>query len=308
MRIAFVGQARYFLAASLEGKYNGVEGRFYDLDPLFLDTNQLVNTLVEFAPDFIVFFRPDFYSEVSNILYDLNIAPLIGFLTEPVGTKSMIRVDNLRERRAQLQKNLASLRIDFIICFTNDLADFVSAIRPVTFVMPLPVNDIFYTGIKVSQKFEKPVFIGRLNDYRSKILNTIKHRHDPLIIDNGFTYSSFSNFAPDDGVIAINIHVGRMKTFEHRVLLHMAMSHLVISQPLVPSFGLLPNCEYLVFETGMELESQLVNVRDNPDLASWIAARGHEMAERHRASIVWVQLAKSLLILGPMSSRSRNNK
>lgn len=295
MRIAFVGQGRYFLAASFEGRQGKVLGKFFDLDSRGARLENLLSNLIDYSPDLIIFYRPDFFLDESNAIFDLQVAPLVGFLTEPIGSVFTIGVDNLRSRRKSLRVALNSLRIDYIFCFTHELAEFVSKYKIVTSVMPLPVNDELFFRPRSNEIFSKIVFVGRINDYRKNILQAIKHAHDPLIIDNGVTYPLLRQILSSENIIAINIHVGRMKTFEHRVLVHMAMGHLVITQRLLPSFGILPNCEYLIFHSARDLERQIEKVDSNPELAQWIAARGNDMANRHVASEVWARVYMTIL-------------
>jgi hypothetical protein len=295
LRIAFVGQGRYFLAASFEGRKGKISGKFFDLDSPNTKLENLLSDLVDYSPDLVVFYRPDFFLDTSNAIFDLQVAPVVGFLTEPIGSAFTYGVDNLRSRRKSLRTTLSSLRLNYIFCFTHELADFVSKYKIVTSVMPLPVNDVLFSRPRTSEIFSKIVFVGRINEYRKNILQNIKHAYDPLVIDNGVTYPSLKQILPDKNVIAINIHVGRMRTFEHRALVHMAMGHLVISQKLFPSFGILPNCEYLIFQSGLDLEKQIEKVKNNPELAQWIAARGNDMANRHIASEVWANVYSTIL-------------
>jgi glyoxylate carboligase len=116
-----------------------------------------------------------------------------------------------------------------------------------------------------------------------------------LIIENGLDFFQFSQVFSDLSFNAINIHVGTIQTFEHRVLVHMAMGHLVLSQVLQPDFGFLPNCEYVHFTNTVSLEDALSRIEKDPQWSSWVAERGRLMVEKHRASEVWERTHKSIL-------------
>ena len=294
MRIAFVGQGRYFLAASFEGKKRNSIGVFIDLDHPSLTTEVIISEIIRFKPDLIVVFRPDFFQDLTNIIYKLQAAPVAGYFSEPIGHRFSFFVDNLRSRRNALRQSLKSLHLDYTICFTDELAVFVSRFRTVHAVFPLPVNDDLFVNQEITLESARILFVGRLNDYRIGILDFVKHRFNPIIVDNGFDYRDLSLLLNGKSAIALNIHVGKMKTFEHRALVHMAAGHLMLSQTLAPDFGFLPDCEYINFNSGSELVSKLNEIYSNPELALWIARRGNQMARRHAASNIWTDFGKNL--------------
>jgi hypothetical protein len=122
----------------------------------------------------------------------------------------------------------------------------------------------------------------------------LKSNYNPLIIENGLDFFQFSQAFSDSSFNAINVHVGTIQTFEHRVLVHMAMGHLVLSQVLQPDFGFLPNCEYVHFTNADSLKDALSRIEKDSQWASWVAKRGRHMVEKHRASEVWERTHKSI--------------
>lgn len=303
MRIAFVGQGRYFLATSFQGRLKGSIGKFFDLDSQLISEEHILSGLVEFRPNVIVVYRPDFFERLNNLIYDLQIAPVVGFFTEPVGKRTTFFVDNLRQRRQFLKNSLKHLKLDYHFCFTDDLAEFVSRYALVSGVMPLPVNDKLYSQRKFDLSNAKIIFLGRMNVYRSNIVDSIKHEYNPIVIDNGLGFDELESLIEKKSAIALNIHVGKLKSFEHRVLGHMALGHLVISQPLIPDFGFLPDCEYISFDSSLDLVRQLEKIRKNPEWATWIANRGIEMVKRHKASEIWSQLGNTLVTWDGIETR-----
>ena len=175
MRIAFIGQARYFRAAAFEGSTKKITGKFIDLDDLGLTPELILSEVIRFKPNLIIFFRPDFFQDIANSISNLKIAPVIGYLSEPVGRTFNFYVDNLGSRRRNLKKSLKNLKLNYVVCYTDDLAKFVSKYRKVHSIFPMPVNDNLFEKPDFKVNSSRILFIGRLNDYRIDILNFIKH-------------------------------------------------------------------------------------------------------------------------------------
>ena len=255
------------------------------------EESKTLKDLLDYQPDYLVYFRPDLFPAFTKEVSKIFAGPRVGFLTEPVTHKRFSSPDNIRERKGHLLSTIKMCEVDFWYCYTNELADFVSSKVTVQSVRPLPVNDKLFVRASDQLDFIHPTFVhvGRLNEYRMSYLNSIKEKCNPVIIENGVPISDLEKFLKG-GIIGINLHVGPINNFENRVLLHMARSHLVISQVLKPDFGLLPGCEYLFFETQGDLATAVKNCRENPELAKWIARRGHMFAQKFRASKQWLDI------------------
>ncbi len=293
--IAFLGQKGYFHASSFTGQNSQISGKFFDVgrDGTQSDeeVSKILKKLIDYQPDYLVYFRPDLYPSFTRKVSEVYAGPRIGFLTEPVTHKKFSSPDNIRERKRHLLSTLKSCEVDFWYCYTNELADFVSAKVTVQSVRPLPVNDKLFVGASNRLDFSQPTFVhlGRLNEYRMSYLNSIKENCNPIIIENGVPISDLEKFVKSS-IVGINLHVGPINNFENRVLLHMARNHLVMSQVLRPDFGLLPGCEYIYFETQDELAVAVNDCQENPELAKWVASRGHMFAQKFRASKQWLDI------------------
>ena len=255
------------------------------------EESETLKNLIDYQPDYVVYFRPDLFPEFTKKVSKIYAGPRIGFLTEPVTHKRFSSPDNIRERKHHLLSTVQMCEVDFWYCYTNELAEFVNGKINVQSVRPLPVNDKLFARTSDFLDFKDPTFVhvGRLNDYRMSYLNSIKEICDPVIIENGIPISDLVKFLKG-GIVGINLHVGPINNFENRVLLHMARNHLVISQVLKPDFGLLPGCEYFVFESPGELAESVKNSQEIPELANWIASRGHQFAQKFRASKQWLDI------------------
>jgi hypothetical protein len=295
-RIAFIGQGRYFKACSFEDSYDENFGKFFDLD--FESTqNNLVIDLLNYEPTTIVFFRPDAFSLLTRTIKDHLKIKIIGVLTEPVSAPKFRRVDNIRDRRKRLKVEILKCEVDYWVCYTPDLAHFVGRYVDVSAVFPLPVNDnLFRVETSGQNILGKPIFLGRLNKHRNDLLHKVKHQYDPLIVENGLPIEVLSELYPDKTLVTLNLHVGSIRTFEHRALCHMAQGHLVVSELLTPDYGFLPDCEYLLIKSDLDLLQLLESIYNNIPLSKWIANRGHLMSKRHRASEVWPSLIDSIFI------------
>lgn len=303
-RIAFLGQSRYFLSSAFVGKNSHISGIFVDIardgERTQLDEENIVSQLEDFAPDFIVYFRPETYPQFTKFLFNLWGLPTIGFLTEPVTSKSKINVDNILERRNHLLENVSRCEVDYWISYSLDLADFISTKIKIGSVQPLPVNDeLFRKPLpQIKMDDQKVVFVGRLNPYRISYLDPIKQKYNPFILDNGLDLSEVGEYFKNNFVIGINIHVGSIVSFENRVLTHMAQGHLVLSQILSPDFGILPGCEYLGFESPNDLIQTLRLCEENPNWANWIRLRGALYSQKFKASSQWKRIIEAAALSG----------
>jgi hypothetical protein len=292
MRIAFVGQKSYFFDASLE-KSDHLVCSFFDHQNGISEL-VTIKSVLEFQPDVIIFFRPEVQGNLSRCLKNALNVLQVGYLTEPLvsGSSNRVNVDNLKERRDLFLAEIKKTAIDAWICYSNNTAEFASRKINPSFVMPLPVRDKVFADIKnVSGPFQ-PVFVGRLNEYRTSFLNQIKHDHNPIIIDHGIPITKINEF--NSKILGINIHVGKMNNFEHRATMHLAMGHLLLSEILDPSFGILPNCEYIEFTTPASFKNAIQWISQNEELSNWIRLRGHNYSKRFKSSILWPRVIDSL--------------
>jgi hypothetical protein len=95
--------------------------------------------------------------------------------------------------------------------------------------------------------------------------------------------------------VGINLHAARWPLiFEHNVLLHLAAGHLLISEPLAPTFGLEPDIDYLEALDEDYFDLRIHQVQQQPGAYHRLRVRGRAKAEQYRASRVWPALLTDL--------------
>ena len=116
-------------------------------------------------------------------------------------------------------------------------------------IHPLPVNDtLFFNGNRSYEKIEG-LFLGRVSEYRNQFLMPLKHFWDWTVIDHGMMNISLDKYFN----LSLNLHSESYPNFENRIFLHMAQKMVVITQSLLPTWGLIKNKHYLEFQTVEEL-------------------------------------------------------
>lgn len=161
-------------------------------------------------------------------------------------------------------------------------------------VFPLPVDDRFYGPVRVLDDAPSALFVGTSTDYRERFLIQAKHEHDLLHYAHGLwgdeLRAVFARCA-----VAVNVHCDGQPAFEHRVLVHLAAGHLLLSEPLAPAFGLEPEVDYVPIVRSDELVTLLHQLRDRPALHERVRHSGRAKAEAHRASVVWPRVLRDLV-------------
>jgi hypothetical protein len=151
---------------------------------------------------------------------------------------------------------------------------------------PLPVADRFFADVRPWQNPPRALFVGASTDYRERFLIDAKHRHDLLHYAHGLWGDDLRRVLGrvDAGV---NVHRDGAPAFEHRVALHLAAGHLLLSEGLAPAYGLRPEVDYVLIASSADLLHVLGALVDEPERYDAIRASGHAAAEAHRASVVW---------------------
>lgn len=292
--LVFIGQKRYFFDASFHGISRGWSSNFIDLDSTQSNL-EVLEILGRYQPSIIVMFRPERVAVLSQLIKGKFNCVVIGYLSEPIARRFLPTQDNLRSRRNYLLRELHNCYVDYWICYSKELADELNSRIDVWSCMLMPVNDDLFVESLTKLVRRQPIFVGRLNPYRQNFINEIKQAHDPIVIENGVSLRSVNKLWNSDRFIGINIHVGKIANFEHRVYIHMALGHLVFSQMLPMESGLLPDCEYVQFDSPSELDSKLTEFNTNLARGELIAKRGNLMVQRFKASVIWTNVCNSII-------------
>jgi hypothetical protein len=290
LRVAFVGQRTYYEQHVMEGPANGVV-------PLFLDHRDgapfdaTLAELERFAPHAVVVLRPE--TVPPGALRDVAV-PVLGVVTATLPRAG-------RSSHPELDYNLAELsradRDDFdrVICVDPLGFATASTLLPTWRSLPLPVADSLYRAPTPARHPPKMVYIGHPSTHREDTLLDIKHKFDLPHYAHGLMGDELrAVLAATD--VAIALHNDRwLVAFESGVLLHLAAGHLVLSEPLDPTYGLDPGIHYIEFGDKYMLDLRIHQLRDAPDVYERVRIRGHHFSRQFRASAVWPRVIGDLL-------------
>ena len=158
---------------------------------------------------------------------------------------------------------------------------------------PLPVDDRLFAEVRPSSRPPRIVFLGASTAHRERYLIRAKHEFDLVHYAHGLHGDRLRAVlaSTDVGVV---LHRERGAGFEPGALVHLAAGHLVLSEPLAPTFGLEPGLDFVAVAAPDELLTVLHQLRRRPDAFERVRLRGREKAEAHRAARVWPRVVEDL--------------
>ena len=285
-RIAFAGQSTFFRACVPSGeRYTFAEFR-EGADP-----KPMLTAIDAFAPDVVVMFRPE--TLPPGVLADVE-APVIGFLTEPVPRDAGGRPHpDLAKRRRDLER-LDPRNVTRLVSFDPFIAPSVERIFPVWRSLPIPVADELFKPPRAGNGPPQLLFVGRSTPHRETFLRPVKRAFDLLHVAFGAGFAELARLQAEHDT-SINLHNEPYPSFENRVLLALASGHLVITEPLSPTWDLVPGEDLLEAGSPDELLAILRGLLENPARFDPIRASGRMKAEAWRASTVFDGLARDAL-------------
>jgi len=267
----------------------GVEPTFIDyrggdeLDPV-------LEALRRVAPHVVVVFRPEMLpaGAMAGVC-----APVLGFITEPLPRKNLEDHPDLNYNLAELRKIDAG-NVDRVVCFDAVGWRHAAPLMPLWRSMPLPVDDRLYRRPRPSAHPPRIIFIGYSTMHREQSLLALKHEFDLRHYAHALIGEDLRRVL-DDADVGLNVHGARwINSFENRVLLHLAAGHLVISEPLVPRYGLEPGADYVQVVDRPELDLRVHQVMQQPDAYDRVRIRGHHTSRQYAASKVWPRVVRDL--------------
>ena len=293
VRVAFVGQATFFEACSLQAGPHGLHPRFFEFRR-GADANALVAELSAFDPDVAVVFRPEVVP--AGALQGLR-ARTVGFLTEPLPRQlSGVPVHEDLERRLWELRHVDPSNFDRVIAFDPHIAATAHEVVPVWRALPLPVADRYFAPVPLAAPTAEPpraLFVGRSTPHREALLADTKRHADVLHLAFGIDADELQA-ALEAHDVGINLHNNPYPSFENRVCLHLAAGHLVLSEWLHPAHGLEPGLDFVVTQTAGEILHALLSLRRFPAMWHRVRVRGRRKAEQFRASRVYPRLLHDL--------------
>jgi hypothetical protein len=155
--------------------------------------------------------------------------------------------------------------------------------------MPLPVADDLFAPVTRAATPPRALFLGRSTAHRERVLSDVKHHFDVLHVVDGVRGAELRALLRRTDV-GLNAHREPGRGFEHRVAIHLACGHLVVSEPLDPSEGLEPDIDYVQVADGRAMLAVVRALHRHPQLHERVRIRGRRKAEQFRASRVWPRL------------------
>lgn len=290
LRVAFVGQRTYFEASVMDGPAAGVVPRFFDFRD-GAEIGAVLDGLAQFAPHAVVVFRPE--SLPAGALASVA-APVVGVVTETLPRAG-------RSSHPSLDYNLAELRkvdrgnVDRAICVDPLGFEATAELLPAWRSLPLPVADGLYRTPTPSRHPPRLLYIGHPSMHREDTLIGLKHKFDLPHYAHGLMGDELrAVLAASD--VGIALHNDRwLVAFESRLLLHLAAGHLVLAEPLDPTFGLDAGIHYIEVADKYELDLRVHQLVAAPDAYDRVRIRGHHFSRQFRASRVWPRVVRDLL-------------
>jgi len=269
VRLTFLG-GNADRAHSLAGNVNGIGATFLDWGPGD-DPDRLQQALAETAPDVAIFFAPD--RVPAGLLHGLHTVT-VGYVT---GLPSEIDAENF----------------DRVVCCNPLLVGAVETIAPVWRSTPLPVADVLFRPVSAAYRRPRVICIGPSAPRRDAFLRAqtsgvqIADRAEDVAVDE------LVQIADHYGV-GVNLHADDRPDCGRHARFHLAAGHLLLSEPLTPSFGLEADIDYLAIDSGEALGQRLMEILESPDLYHSVTVRGRDKAELFRASRVYRRLLDDL--------------
>ena len=257
-RVAFVGREVVFGACALRAATRVVEPFFIDHRPRG-DAAGMLEAVRAARPHAVVVFRPD---SVPEGLFAGLDALVLGWVTEEV------------------------------------------AVPPRTFdrlvgpggwrSLPLPVDDAVFGDPQPIARPPRVLFLGESSEHREEWLVGSKHRFDLMHAAFGvYGDRLLELFARVD--VGVNLHMDEGDSgFDHRVALHLAAGHLLLSEPLSPLYGLEPGIDFLEMRAPSDVETAISELLDGEPAVLPVQVRGRHKAEQFRASTVYPRLIGDL--------------
>jgi hypothetical protein len=290
LRTAFVGQSTFFAACVPTLDDEADVTTFIEFREGF-DPRPMRARLDAFGPDGVVLFRPE--TVPHGVLRDVE-APVVGFLTEPVPRSTTGRPHPDLAKRGRDLERLDPENIDRLVSFDPMIAPVVERIFPVWRSLPIPVADRIYADVPQEAATPRPVFVGRSTPHRETFLAPVKREFDLVHVAFGAGVDELERLMRRHDV-TVNLHNEPYPSFENRVCLHLAAGHLVITEPLSPTHGLVCGEDILEITTPDELLGLLRDVHADPARFLPIRRSGRAKAEAYRASRVFPALVRDLI-------------
>jgi hypothetical protein len=288
-RLAFVGPAPVFAVATPSTQATGLTTRFVDFRADG-DARALLAELRTFAPHAIVFFRPEHVPPA--VATELECA-VVGVAAEPL-PRPHISHAGLEWNLAELANADARSFDRLLVCDPLGFGAAAGTGLPAWRSAPLPVDDRLFRPVRPARRPPRAVFIGHSSAHAEQYLLPVKHGFDIGHYASGLAGDLLEEvLAAAD--IGINVHADEhVAPFAHRVLVHLAAGHLVLSERLDTTFAFEPDIDFLLTPYPAAIDRRMHQLTQRPDAYDRVRMRGHAKVQQYRASRVWPALLADL--------------
>ncbi len=253
-KLAFVSQPEYF-----KFHYESDLNEFYEVREFRIYENGKLSNfddLIEFNPDYVIFFRGDFFD--NSLLAKLS-GLKIALSTEPFPRYIEGRVeytfDSIR-RYLHFRKAMRSLSFDYV--FHYDPAS-EEVMRNdgigISGVFYLPIANKTFKPKNLEKKWDL-FFIGRDTAHREKYFGYLKHKYNFLHIAHGINGVDLIDYI-NSSKICLNIHAEDEISWEPRVQMLLSTGAFVISEKITPNSILTPGVDYVEIQNREQLFSMV---------------------------------------------------
>lgn len=287
-RVAFVGHHALFSPAAVHHATPALVPRFFDTRDG--DWDRVLAELEAFRPHAVVAFRPQ---EIPAGALAQRDCAVLGVAPEPLPRADLPWHEGLLWNLAQLERTDPANVDRVMVCDPRSM-DAVASRLPAWRAFPLPVDDRVFAPVRPAGSPPRALFIGYSTLRVEHWLLPVKHNHDVAHYAWGLTDELLAETL---ATVDIGIHVhddDGLEHLPHRVLLHLAVGHLLLSERFAPGFALEPDIDFLVIDDPYVLDLRLHQLAGRPDAYDRIRIRGRDKAEQYRASTAWAAIVADL--------------
>ncbi len=288
-KFVFLGQKIYFGKTTYTGIKLGIQSNFvsHTYDESWTTSLKIIKKI---NPQVVIIYRPEVYDiEFLTILRQEFIT--VAYFTEPLPFFGFEAEFDLIRRYAPFE-NYDMSNCDFNVTYNPVTCKILNEKSKIILTHPIPVSDdIFVRKSDLSDSIGG-IFLGRVTKERNEYLMPLKHRFNLTVLDHGELNESFFN----KHIFAVNLHSDSYPNFENRIFYHMAQSLLVLTEPVIPDYGLEDGKHYLGFDSPESLKELVIDISKNNYKYYEVANSGFTFAQEFSTSKFLKKLIQAIKI------------
>lgn len=252
-------------------------------------------SLLEFRPDFVFVFRPDYFLPETLRAFQ---CPVVGLATEPLPRRVEGRVvaSEYNARCYELLRKVRGL-CDRLYHYDEACVEFLqSESFPVTGVFPPCVcTDVYRPDPQRPPRWDV-VFIGKSTERRERYLSHLALMCRYAHVAHGLAGAEELLPFLNSSKIGLNLHRDETPNLEPRLFLHLACGLFTLTEELPRNPWLREGEHYVAFRSEQEMIEQLRHYLHSPEERKRVAVAGRRWAVRHADALgVWPRLAREVL-------------